>query len=43
LGADGRIWAVAGLVVLASILMHGITSTPLMHRMDVRLKDKPEG
>lgn len=40
LGADGRMWAVVGLVVLASILMHGITSTPLMLRMDIRLKGR---
>ncbi|CAN7561700.1 cation:proton antiporter [Phenylobacterium sp. LjRoot219] len=39
-GADGRIWAVVGLVVLASILMHGITSTPLMRKMDRLLPDR---
>jgi NhaP-type Na+/H+ or K+/H+ antiporter len=29
-----RLWAIVGLVILASILMHGITVTPVMRRLD---------
>lgn len=29
-----RLWAIVGFVVLASILMHGVTVTPLMRRFD---------
>jgi NhaP-type Na+/H+ or K+/H+ antiporter len=29
-----RLWAITGFVVLGSILIHGVTSTPLMKRID---------
>ncbi len=29
-----RLWAIVGLIVLASILMHGLTVTPAMRRLD---------
>ena len=32
-GAD-RLWAIVGLVISASILMHGLTVTPVMRRLD---------
>ncbi|MET0258513.1 MAG: cation:proton antiporter, partial [Methylobacterium sp.] len=32
-GGD-RLWAIVGLIVLISILMHGITVTPVMRRLD---------
>ncbi len=32
-GAD-RLWAIVGLVILLSILMHGLTVTPIMRRLD---------
>ena len=32
-GAD-RLWAVVGLIILMSILMHGITVTPIMRELD---------
>jgi NhaP-type Na+/H+ or K+/H+ antiporter len=32
-GAD-RLWAVVGLTILCSILMHGLTVTPIMRRLD---------
>ncbi|MFA6157394.1 cation:proton antiporter [Mesorhizobium sp.] len=32
-GAD-RLWAVVGLTILLSILMHGLTVTPIMRRLD---------
>jgi NhaP-type Na+/H+ or K+/H+ antiporter len=31
---DDRLWAIIGLVVLLSILMHGLTVTPVMRRLD---------
>jgi len=37
-GDTERLWAVTGLIVLCSILIHGVTSTPLM-----RLIDGPHG
>lgn len=30
----GRLWAITGFVVLCSILIHGVTATPLMIRID---------
>ena len=30
----GRLWAITGFVVLCSILVHGVTATPLMARID---------
>ena len=33
-GDSERLWAVTGLVVLMSILVHGVTSTPLMRMID---------
>lgn len=32
-GAE-RLWAIVGLVILVSILMHGLTVTPIMRRLD---------
>lgn len=32
-GDSERLWGVAGLVILASILIHGVTSTPLLERL----------
>jgi NhaP-type Na+/H+ or K+/H+ antiporter len=29
-----RLWAITGFVVLCSILVHGVTATPLMARID---------
>jgi NhaP-type Na+/H+ or K+/H+ antiporter len=29
-----RVWAVAGLVVLLSVVIHGFTATPVMNRLD---------
>ena len=29
-----RLWAIVGLVVLLSVLMHGVTVTPIMRRLD---------
>jgi NhaP-type Na+/H+ or K+/H+ antiporter len=33
-GSSERLWAIAGLVILGSILVHGATSTPLMRWID---------
>jgi NhaP-type Na+/H+ or K+/H+ antiporter len=41
-GSSERLWAVAGLVVLISIVIHGITSTPLMRRLDERAAARGE-
>ena len=30
----GRLWAIVGLVILVSILLHGLTVTPIMRRFD---------
>lgn len=30
----GRLWAILGLIILLSILMHGLTVTPIMRRLD---------
>ena len=35
-GDSERLWAVTGFVVLVSILIHGMTSTPLMRLLDRR-------
>lgn len=32
-GSSERLWAVVGLVITASILIHGLTATPLLERM----------
>lgn len=29
-----RMWAIAGLVILVSVVMHGVTATPVMQRLD---------
>lgn len=29
-----RLWAIAGLVIVVSVLVHGVTATPVMHRVD---------
>lgn len=33
-GDSERLWAITGLVVLGSIVIHGVTSTPLMKRIE---------
>ena len=35
-GVSDRVWALTGLVVLMSILIHGVTATPLMRLIDRR-------
>ena len=40
-GAD-RLWAIVGLIILVSILMHGITVTPIMRRLDKSLGRDPD-
>jgi NhaP-type Na+/H+ or K+/H+ antiporter len=37
-GDSERLWAVTGLIVLLSIILHGVTSTPLMRRLDQKAK-----
>jgi NhaP-type Na+/H+ or K+/H+ antiporter len=32
--SDGRLWAIVGLICLMSILLHGITVTPVMRWFD---------
>lgn len=42
---DERLWALIGLVVVASVVLHGVTATPVMSWLDDarrRLADKPE-
>lgn len=42
---DTRLWAVIGLVVVSSVVLHGITATPAMAWLDAarrRLADKPD-
>jgi len=34
--AGGRVWAVAGLVVASSVVLHGVTAGPVMERLDRR-------
>ena len=34
-------WAIVGLVILVSVVMHGITATPIMQRMD-RARERTE-
>lgn len=42
--ADGeRLWAIVGLVVLLSVLLHGLTVTPIMRRLDRSQGRDPEG
>ena len=36
-----QMWAIAGLVILVSVVMHGITATPIMQRMD-RARERTE-
>lgn len=38
---EDQIWAVAGLVILVSILLHGVTVTPVMRRFDRRTAESP--
>lgn len=43
-GSSERLWALIGLIVLASILIHGVTATPLMRWIDSRGEDsRPQG
>ena len=37
-----RLWAIVGLVILLSILLHGLTVTPVMRRLDRRLGRDPD-
>ncbi len=37
-----RLWAIVGVVVLASILMHGLTVTPIMRWLDRRHGRDPD-
>lgn len=39
-GSSERLWAITGLIVLGSILIHGVTATPLMHWIDRRSHDR---
>lgn len=39
-GSSERLWALTGLIVLASILIHGVTATPLMRWIDRRPDDQ---
>lgn len=41
--AADRVWAITGLVVLLSVLLHGLTVTPVMRRMDRRQGRDPDG
>ncbi len=38
-----RLWAIVGLIILMSILMHGITVTPIMRLLDRRRALDPDG
>jgi NhaP-type Na+/H+ or K+/H+ antiporter len=38
-----RLWAIVGLIILMSILMHGITVTPVMRLLDRRRAHDPDG
>lgn len=40
-GAE-RLWAIAGLVILISILLHGLTVTPIMRRLDIAQGRDPD-
>lgn len=42
-GDSERLWAVSGLIVLLSIIIHGMTSTPLMRLIDRRDGERKEG
>ncbi|MBK8839570.1 MAG: cation:proton antiporter [Hyphomonadaceae bacterium] len=43
-GSSDRLWAITGLVVLLSVIVHGISATPLMRWMDrSRAKDQNLG
>ncbi|WP_126974680.1 cation:proton antiporter [Frigidibacter oleivorans] len=41
-GEGARLWAITGLVVLCSVLMHGLTVTPIMRRLDRGRGDDPD-
>ena len=32
-GSSERLWAILGFVILASIIIHGVTATPLLERL----------
>jgi NhaP-type Na+/H+ or K+/H+ antiporter len=40
-GAE-RLWAIVGLIVLFSILLHGLTVTPIMRKLDRREGRDPD-
>jgi NhaP-type Na+/H+ or K+/H+ antiporter len=37
------LWAMTGLVVVLSVVVHGITATPIMNRLDRRRNDGASG
>lgn len=39
---EPRLWGIAGLVVLLSIVLHGVTVTPIMRRLDYRSGRDPD-
>jgi NhaP-type Na+/H+ or K+/H+ antiporter len=39
-GNEDRLWAITGVVILLSILLHGLTVTPVMQRLDRRAADQ---
>lgn len=41
-GEGARLWAITGLVVLCSVLMHGLTVTPIMRWLDRGRGDDPD-
>jgi NhaP-type Na+/H+ or K+/H+ antiporter len=42
LGDAERLWGIVGLVVLMSILLHGLTVTPIMRSLDQQRGVDPE-
>ena len=34
-----RLWAIVGLIVLLSVVVHGLTAKPAMHYVDVRRRE----
>jgi NhaP-type Na+/H+ or K+/H+ antiporter len=42
-GADDQLWALAGFVVTLSILLHGVTVTPIMRGLDEKRGIDPDG
>jgi sodium/hydrogen antiporter len=42
-GRDDQLWALVGLVVTLSILLHGLTVTPVMRQIDEQRGIDPDG